>query len=621
VRGGAPYQSLTFELGGGLNLHDAPDRIEPHEAVVQENYVFSGRGRLTPRRAMAQVGGLLGSNNRVIGIFPFPHGTYDDLGGKERTRGGIVITYNTSTKAVSLRSVDAHGEHPGSAQGLSLWTEAAHNVTDMPEVTAAEVGRRLFIAGHIGSNHLPMKMLDTDMPDLINEPAFRFEGTQDTGAAARPRVVAAYNNMLFMAGHGTTHDPYRPETVRFSYLGLDFDPRGRGDAGADSAWENLFDTEDYFQVAERGVPVVAMRAAAGRLVICTPRTAHTLFGYDRDSFQLELLDNQRGCVATNAMVEAAGFVWWWSPLGPVRYGGNVEDISYKISPVLRETSTAGMFAAHSPLAKEVRFFHQTAPDTRAYSFNYEVGQWAEHRFGMRLWSFGAVSEDWSGPAGELPPVPTIAPPRNPRHTNVSQNAATFRWDNGTTETGIVTDIYLRKFTGGSWPSWPSSPTATVAAGVDHYLYGSLDHSTPYQSKCVHRKGTTLFSGESGNAEFTTSAPAPPPSAPQSFTGMNVFTGTGPPPLPTGEYFEGRNEFSWGALSGHRLQLLRKLHEEPESAFSPVGTSGVGAGTMHDLSYMNGETYSYRGRFIRESDGTVGAPTATVTIFTGYGGAY
>jgi hypothetical protein len=421
---------MSIRFGGGLNVTDSPEAVADDECYAIRNFQLQGIGRATTRRALRSIGTVLGGE--ISGIFSFPFGT-DVTGGAE---AGVVYIVKLSPTGVRLSVADQNGQNATIVGTLpGSWASTG----SQPMVTAATMNGKLFLVDE--SQQHGLAIYDPELPSgKLWQPEFSF-----AGSAAQPlrgRVITQYNNMLFVAGYGTEDDADRPEVVRFSYLGLVFDSEGAGDAG-DTGSENLFDIDDYFMVGERGTAVVSMVPASGRLIIATEKAVYSLFGYDRSTFQLDLLDNQRGCVATRAMVEAGGDVFWWSPLGPCMYsGGQVIDIGHKILDRLHEVRTDTMFAVHDPATYEVRFYYALTtsgedPD-RAFVYNYAQKAWTEHRYGtdsepVRFFCGGMVRPSPTAPPAAAPTL-TAA---DAQDTNVS-----LYWDNGDASPGIRTIIQL-----------------------------------------------------------------------------------------------------------------------------------------------------------------------------------
>lgn len=480
-----------FVLGGGLNLADAPEMLEDGEATLLTNVRFVGENRWTPRRAARQVAAGFQS---CCGVFGFPHGET----ATGRAVSGVYLDW-TGTR-VDLYVCDSDGRRDASPVGtLAGWDP----VGQRPKVIAAVLAECIWIVDE--GKKYGLTVYDPNErfeQGILWQPKFKFNRSLDTPASPIfARCVASYNNFLFVAGHGSEDDPDRPEMVRFSYLGLEFEPTGQGDASLDPLQPNpdydellpdsvenqpflpvaggvggLFDIEDYALVGQRGQPVVGMVQGAERLVICTRFAAYILFGYDRTSFFLDLVDNQRGLVASRAIGEADGIVWWFSPLGPCYWGGGrVQGLETKVTPRLREIDHDSIFFGHQRAEYECRWYYSVdgGDPNRSLVWNYLRRRYKEEHLGVRLFCAGVLKPGTilrPGPGGNPLPGPPPEDPGNgggfPLLTPIcgftsftlikNPNDATFdivwnfEWQSQETGPGIVTDFQARVGVGSTY---------------------------------------------------------------------------------------------------------------------------------------------------------------------------
>lgn len=531
MRPRTPYETLTTLLGGGLNVVDAPDLLPEGKVRELNNFGFAGQGRVTPRKAATSVATIPG---QVVGIAMFPHGSYNTADGVQRYAGVAYLTWVDNR--VDLYLGDGVGQNLRRMGMLAGWSP----VNTKPRLSMATINRKLFVTDESKIHGLTVfdpfhPLATTDTQSLFYQPSFIFDPLC-APQKMMPRALVEYNNFLIATGYGTGCEPSRPEIVRFSYLGLFNDGEGIGDAGyaanpdAPTQREfhenlNVFDIEDFFMVGERGTPVVAMAPALGRLVIGTPYNAWVLFGYDRDSFQLELLDNTRGCTGTNAMVAAHGMVYWWSNTGPVRWNGSgVQDLSGDIRSDIDSLNPEKVVAVHVRSEREVRFYQ----GRRGFAFNYEKQEWARITLpeGFDVWCAGGVSPYTStntgasaprvGPGGKTPGSGTdetngVGAPRNLQTTDITQTEAISSWENADSSPDVKTLVWRKR---ASDVAYPLTPAATLEAGENRFAHTGLTAGTSYEVRVAHEKNN-IRSGYA-TAAFGTNAPASAPNPPKEF---------------------------------------------------------------------------------------------------------
>jgi len=526
--------STSYRVGGGENLADAPELIRDDQALKLINFRFAGRNRWTTRKAAHL---LLSSFSSLCGIFGMPHGTLSS--------GGAVAVVYLDWDGASVKLYKGNGR---SASAELVGTLAGwESVSERPKVRAAVLGNSLWICDEGKKYGLTVY----DPSDVFEQgvelwqPKFRFNRTllQDP-SAIMCREVSAYNNFLFVAGYGDETDPDQPEVVRFSYLGLERinDEDGAGDAGADAnpdycvdidgnqidcttgielpfgdpsnppkeipladGVEGLFDLDDYFSVGQRGIPVVGMAQGAERLVICTRFASYILFGYNRFSFELDLVDGQRGLVATRAIGQADGVVFWYSGLGPCRWaGGDVIPMERDITPLLEQIDFDTLFFFHQPLEYEAQWLFSTdgGDPNRAIKYNYLYDEMHENELGLRVFCGGHVKPGsilTPGPGGEPIPGPgdSLVPPSNLHHIAIGENVATAVWTNNEVGPAIETEIEVQLGAN------PFFPVTTVASGVDRQNFSGLTPGTSYTTRARHIDTTTGAESTWATAPFTT----------------------------------------------------------------------------------------------------------------------
>jgi hypothetical protein len=560
-----PYLLYEARLGGGLNVVDYPEVLEETAAQVFQNWRFDGAGYVTPRRAIRAMAGSF--TGELIGVFP-----YSGLAGV----GAVVLTWNSGTSLINLYTLDTSGAITGTAPRgqLAGWT----SVGTKPKVTAAVLNRVLFIADEAKSYGLtcydPNNVLGSG--STFFQPKFKFVG--GTAMALKCRGVAEHANMLLVWGFGTESDADRPEYLRWSYIGLDADAGGAGDAGdvATTGSDGLFDMEDAAMVGARGLPIVAIASGNGRSVIATTDRAFAFYGTDRNSFQLDEIDPQRGCLATRAMVEANGSVYWMSPLGPCRYtgGSEVEDLAYRIKPLLDEIDTTTLFAVHAFNENQVRW--HWGSDMLAY--DYRRNEFIRGELGVTLFCGGEVRTTGAeAPAG---------PPSSLAATSITNNSVVPTWLNGDTSAGCTTTVQIDTVNTFNSASLRSNQ---VGSGIASTTFAGLQPSTVYYLRAKHtRNGSD--SSWAATINFTTlaaSVVAPP----------QDFTATDSPVFTPGKGYSESVLLTWDmGETGCDYEIYRST----SSGFTPgpsnlLFTTLVDATSQRDNGVTASTTYYYRAR--------------------------
>ena len=581
----SPFDTLVVPIGGGLNLVDSPEALGPGEAVALDRWRFTGVGRLTTGRAARQVLSLPGED--VIGVFAFPHGS-DAAAGKQT--GGVVVTYYDSDgsgkkDAVRIRAVDGAGINPGPARPLPDWTV----IQNRPRVMGAVLRECLFLIDPDRSRPLvvydPNEVLGAGAGVKVFRPTFSFVG--GPYLPLKVRCIAEYHNHLFVAGYlqeTPTSDQNRPEVVRFSYLGLENDFQGAGDAGEGGApgSANLFDRDDWIPVAPRGTPVIQFAKAAGRLLVFTPHNVYVLWGYDRTSFQRDLLDDERGLYGAFAVTEVGDVAYWMSRLGFVRFaGGRVEDIGRRVLPRIAEVNPDSVIAVHDEGEHVVTWYYRRTSDgsggaNRAISYDYRADQWVDVPLGIEVFCGGTIRpQNAPGPA---------APPANLLHAYITTRTARAMWVNGDTAPETKTRVYRAPDNGGSPGQYVL--VATVDSGVNYYTYSGLEPSTPYWTKIEHERNGMVSAAI--EARFVTAAPATisPPS--------NLAAADSPVWDAKLLRYRPSVHLSWQLLEANRyVEIERKTGAG--GTWQLVHDTALGETDWRDDNVTAGVTYFYRAR--------------------------
>lgn len=478
------FQTIPALLGAGLNLVDAAGALAPGEARRLVNFRVAGNGRIESRKAAAL---LETTGMECAGVFRFPF--YSGA-----TAIGAIAAFWDGSGTVSLYRIDTSGQMFGTE--LAGWT----GVTTRPVITGAILGQKLWLCGRGAGVNLSLKYYDA-AGDAMVTPTFAFDESSESVlsyANVRARVCAEYANQLFEAGYGTENDVDRPEIVRFTYIGLEADPGGAGDAGEAVGYPNIFDLEDFRQVGERGSAVLAMLPVPGRLLFLSDQAAHMMSGTDRESFRLELIDSLRGITGTHAALAANGTAYWWNKRkGPCVFtGGGATEIGRKVQRRFPDIDLTTLVAAHVAESSVVRWYHSLG----FLSFDYERGEWMEGGLApFQVFCAGSVSQSSTKVSTGESTVPA-APSGPPTSFTESHTFSTARvgWTAG--DLAAYTDIYAVRSPS---PVDAASLSAQLDPGVQAYTFSGLLPSTAYSVKLRHRRNGQFSTYLLGS--FTTSA--------------------------------------------------------------------------------------------------------------------
>lgn len=595
IRPSTPFERFTINFGGGLSTRNAPSATGESELREAKNVAVVGEGFLSPRKSYKE---LFAAPGIPYGLFRFPYGT-TTVGVATVGVGAIGVFNNAGTLYLYAIAVDGRVGAQLGNMGVMPGDYPYRSV----QLTGAVLNSKLFITDE--ARRFPLTVYDP-VAATVTQPEFDFDGDYDSVAVTGdkgkmyPRLVTEYNNMIFAAGYGgeKTADKNRPEIIRFSYLGLDGtnDTGAGGDAGKDingtvfpTGMGDTFAREDYFMVTERGTPVVSMSPAAGRLLLCTPFQTYSLYGFDRNSFKVELVDAQRGCITSRAMVSAHGTAYWWSNVGPVRYGtGGVEEIGANIREKFSEINQT-VFAFHNPETEEVIWFVEGNEDafvTRALCFNYRYNAWTVREYLGQFFAAGNVSPvyaDLTTGAISSPAGPSAAP-NTYSTTGKTDTSATGNWVNG--DATAQTEVYL-----------DDKIQAAVDTGVTSYKFTGLDGSTTYTVKVRHVKNGKASNYLQGS--FTTEAPGFVPLPPENASSTLI------------KEVEAQTETVYHANVKWDLGqsgVKTKVHMGTTAAFTPddsnlMHTTDVDV-TEHTVKYLNAGAWYFKVAHVNTSSGAV-----------------
>lgn len=571
----SPFLTHPLFIGAGLNLIDAPERKGPGEAQQIENMRIDGEGRIGPRLATGLITSPTGDQ---VGLFRFPF--YSGA----TPIGGIAVQYLSGSSAVVLQRVGLNGVQFGST--IAAWT----GVTARPIITGAVIGQKLFLGGRFAGGRLAMKYFQASTETVIT-PQFNFV-PGGSSATMSPRVLAEWNNILWAGGFGTEDDVDRGEILRFSFIGLEDDEEGAGDAGDSgvAGSTNIFDIDDLTPLGERGASIMAMGRAQSRLVVVTARTAHHIFGSDRFSFDAKELDGELGTDSQQSFVLGNGTAYWWSRTnGPVEYAGShVEDIGYQITPRLPEINGTEIIGIYRPAPHNVvRFVYPyTNSDgsvtSRFVEWNRKLREW--HGDGMlpfRIFCVGAISTSSTNVTSGAVTAPSgpAGPPTSLNVSGITSTGATIGFTPGDTSTGTQHEVRIAGVL-----------VATLDANVASYVASGLSPSTSYAVDIRSLKNGQYSSSLTGS--FTTSSSGSTPAAPTGLTGEQITGFDGEPNDVSLQWTLGQ--------SGMNTQIFRKLDGGSYPA-TPLTTQPIDSTSYIDLEVALGQTYVYKVRHQHPSD--------------------
>lgn len=588
------FQQLPIRLGGGLNLVDSPELLATNAALVLENWRITGAGRWTTRGAGRLLATLLGE---LVGLFPYGFTTYSpDAGGAARASALVAITWDNPLARLYLLDENADDAGKKMVGTLVGWT----SVTTKPKVHGDTLSRVLFLCDEGREHGLtcydPNDVLGSAGAGGLFQPKFIF----DAGPAAvmKCRTVKERKNILFTAGYGAESEPDRGEIIRYSYVGLEPDTLGAGDAGdgATAGSTGLFDLEDAVYLS-RGVAVIGLERGDDWLMVGTALGLHRLIGSDRFSFDAVEVDPERSLVSTRAMVNADGIVFGLSPLGAWRFAGGLDPIdSRKILPRLLDMDYDSVFAAHDRDHHQVLWYYTLAterglePD-QVLIYDYSANEWLEDTLPYRVACAG-----WARPGsggGTTTLLPPAGPPSSLGHSSITSSGAVASWTPGDTSPGCVTKVYRAPDVAGSPGAWTLVDTFAASVGV--YSHSGLAASTTYWTKVEHTKnGTTTASVQD---DFTTEA-----------------SGYVPPPVSPAVTLLDPDILAYWSLgaAGLQTEVFRRIDPAGYGAL-PLNTTAADA-TSHTSGSHPGNTYYFKFRH-KDGSGNVSAFTAEVSVST------
>lgn len=487
------YRPAKAQLGRGLSMTDAPEEMGEGHAQVLQNFRTAGIGRLTTRKAARMWDDSL---EPVLGILP-----YSAIPGV----AAIKVTYNKLTSTpitgnVHLWTEDSNGS-PTLVGTLAGWEDVGPNV----KVHMAQIATVVFFCDEDREHGLtvwdPLCILghmEESVCGALFQPTFAFDAEESVvnPTPAYPTTINTHLNHLCMWGYESETVPDMLHKWRFSYPGLEFDPTFGVDAGGfpecESGSAGIFAVEDILSVLDRGERVILASSAPGRMIVCSERESHVVYGQDRSSWRKDKLDSQRGVVNSYAGGEADGQFWGWSHLGPFRYRGGavVEDMTRlpdfsSIRPLLPEMDCESIFFGHQFAESHARFYYRRLDDLvrgcdRHIAIDYKAMTFVPDVLGggIRVTCAGHVRPSiLEAPAGA---------PSNLQHILITSRSALATWTPGDTTPGVRTLVALKEGSGSF------VERASLDAGASRYSLTGLKSGQPYTTRVEEiRNGISL----------------------------------------------------------------------------------------------------------------------------------
>jgi hypothetical protein len=372
-------QRAAFPFGGGL------DRASGVAAAGTQTFrdlrnVQLHEGKLELRRGLLDQVVLAGETG-ILGIYPV------------RSQGvGVAITWRASDRRVSVWQVNGAGDSAEYAG--TVWTLAAGAE---PRVIAADSFDKLFIAHDEAAIGLRRP---TRYYDVLNGTITTLGADLDRSGSVEDiafRGVTRHLSYIVGWGYGTGTEPDRADIARVSLPG---EP-------------TLFEPEHYWQIGQRGDPILNCSPAGQVLLVSKPAESHDIIGYDRATFGQRPADLHFGIASPRLAVTVEGINYRWSLDGPrASSGGQSRDLALPLrlnAPEPADLVALGLtrdaFACYLPSTREVLFVF----GHRAYVLHLEKqGEiaWSYREFGQELYCAGILYEveATGGGAGGAPPV-------------------------------------------------------------------------------------------------------------------------------------------------------------------------------------------------------------------------
>jgi len=297
------------------------------------------------------------------------------------------------------------------------------------------------------------------------------------------RGVAPYLQYLVGWGYGTETDPDHPEIVRVS---APDDPTS-------------LDPNDYFIAGKGGTPVLnCLQAGIGQsssvCLVLKPSQIHRIFGYDKNTFGIEQIEDGHGIPVSRLAFSINGVVYFWDTNdGPRRStGGPSEDLSWPLD--LQAPEPADLVAAGA-LADG---FCCWLPSRRCLKFifgrrEYQLSlwdpsslKWTYNEDGLAALSGGVFLTGID--------IPQAPPTGAASGVTIAQDGTaatmTVSWQNNGLTGGEVAEVWLHRVNADVW----DFVGAAVAENLTQTLDVACVYGTLYEAQVRYRRGAYYTTG-------------------------------------------------------------------------------------------------------------------------------
>lgn len=597
----SPRQVMALPFGGGLDRATGDGLIEPTQYSDLRNVVLH-RGKAAARRGFVE-------SATLVNVATTPMDDVLRLVGFKYALETIAAAWVRATRNVYLFKANVLGASAvvlDTSDADSLWFQAEAAV-GTPIVSFAESYAKLFFA----HDYHPYKPASTLLrgPTWYYDPTaaagsrlLAFPSTDLGGGTEVPRFagVTTYLAYLIGWGYGNKTTPDRPEVLRIS----------------EPAEPLTFIAGRNFVVGNRGDPIVTCRAARSipnaSLLIFKESETYELFGYDRASFGVRLVDPLFGCAGPMLAVTYNNSVFYWSLQGPrVFDAGTSADLSVPLdlnAPEPADLAASGDarrgWAEYDPDTRSIMFAfpNDALTITRVYRLHLRYPnepRWSYDVFGKELFcaTVFLTARGSAVPTG-YPDCDTATP---------ASTYATLPWHNDGNRGDEMIETWLQPAAGAWYKA--SSVAAGAPSASGSVVVSSLTDGTVYARALRYELNGQYNVGAESAADpslwpaasrdtFTTAATGGPPTG---------FADDGQSaPYEYGHKYYADQAFVWDAAPGDPWELWVAIGS---SDIADAGLYLTGASGHHttDTRLVNATQYYYWLRYsIPESSFTTPA---------------
>lgn len=482
--------------------------------------------------------------------------------------GALAIGHSTATSKVYLYRLDSQftgyydiaGAFHASATAVPvgvLWTTSP----TAPVCTIAELLNVASIArtdaATAATQDFATRRFDlTSLSDLTAD----LDGTGAKSVFALG--VFAFHGHLWIWGFDKGNTPsaaYRPELLRF----------GGPDGGLLTD-----DGKGTFTVGHRvrsaREAIVGAMVAGEVAYIGTTYSLWPVVGYGRDSWdKSHPLDESFGFIGIQAVVNAGGVLYYWSPRGPARceYPSKPESLWDALPVTIPSIVDAEkIVAAYDADRDQVLWYYKGGTSSGnqllvAYDIERDCFVGPDTDQGILVGTACLVGKVNAANAAAAPAP--AGPPTTSSTTSVGNTSAIANWVNGDTSVGVTTTVEYRVQGTTTWIS-----AGSASAGVTALTITGLSTGTAYEWRAYHVRNaqSSATLGPDAGSQFTTGTPSSPLAPPVSCT----ITDNGP---------------------GFSNQIYCQWVNSGESGVSTVVTA-VGVGSSSTITYGPGVSSAY-----------------------------